>query len=107
MASTSLGAELQQLSHLLEALIVKEQDLTHKKQLRAQLAGVFDSIQSLVDSNVDAATHEYQKARHSVEHANAKIIAALTDLSQVAAAIATVGKVVDTLGKLAPAAAAA
>lgn len=33
MSSTSLGAGLQQLSHLLEVLIIKESDITKAKQL--------------------------------------------------------------------------
>lgn len=104
MTTSSLGAELRQLSHLLEALIIKEPDLAKKQLLREQLAKVFDSLQSLVDANVDAATKEYKKATKGVEQANGKVIDALKDLGQVAETIQTVGKAVDTLGKLVAAA---
>lgn len=105
MTQTSLGAELQQMSHLLEALIIKESDREKKKSLREQLAKVFDAIQALVDANVDAATHEYRRARKGIEAANGDIVDALKDLGKVAETIQSVGKAVDQLGKLAAAAA--
>lgn len=61
MTNSSLGAELRQLSFLLEALIIKEPDLAKKQLLREQLAKVFDSLQSLVDANIDAATKEFKE----------------------------------------------
>jgi len=36
MSNTSLGAELQQLSHLLEVLIIKEPDITKANKLRKE-----------------------------------------------------------------------
>ncbi len=105
MTQTSLGAELQQMSHLLEALIIKETDREKKKSLREQLAKVFEAIQALVDANVDAANNEYRKARKGIEAANGDIVDALKDLGKVAETIQSVGKAVDKLGKLAAAAA--
>ena len=104
MAKTTLGAELQQLSHLLQALIAKETDLKKKDELREQLAKVLDSIQALVEVNVKAATAEYAKARKAIEKANGEVIEAMKDLAKVAETINTVAKVVDVLGKLAKAA---
>ena len=101
MSDTTLGADLQQLSHLLEALIAKETDLKKKDDLREQLAKVFDSIQALVELNVKAATAEYAQAKEGVEKANGEVREAIKDLEKVAKTINTVAKVVDILGKLA------
>ena len=106
MSDTTLGADLQQLSHLLEALIAKEIDLKKKDDLREQLAKVFDSIQTLVELNVKAATAEYAQAKEGVEKANGEVLEAIKDLDKVAKTINTVAKVVDILGKLSKTAAA-
>lgn len=104
MSNRTLGAELQQLSHLLQALIAKETDLKKKDELREQLAKVLDSIQTLVEVNVKAATAEYARAREGIEKANREVIEAINDLAKVAKTINTVARVVDVLGNLAKAA---
>jgi hypothetical protein len=105
MSSTSLGAELQQLSHLLEVLIIREPDIDKARQLSEKHQEVLNIIRRLVDINVNAATKEYIQARESVEQANAEAIVAIQDLAKVAKIINTIAKVVDILGKLAAAAA--
>lgn len=105
MSNTSLGAELQQLSHLLEVLIIKEPEIEKAKKLREALQAVLNIIGELVDRNVDSATEEYANARKGVEQANAAAHAAIQDLAKVAETINTIAKVVDILGQLAKAAA--
>ncbi len=104
MSITSLGAELQQLSHLLEVLIIKESDISKAKQLSEKHQEVLNKIRELVDTNIDTATQKYIKAREGVVQANAEILAAIQDLAKVAETINTIAKVVDMLGKLAKAA---
>lgn len=105
MANDTLGNELQQLSHLLEALIVKETKPRNRKVLRDRLSEVLDAIQELVELNVAKATNEYNLALANVQKANSDIILAIQDLSRVAATINQLAQVVDILGKLAVAAA--
>ncbi|AEJ02732.1 hypothetical protein Nit79A3_2984 [Nitrosomonas sp. Is79A3] len=100
MSNTSLGAELQQLSHLLEILIIKEPDIGRKEQLREKLQEVLNIIRELVDANVAAATQEYAEARESVEQVNAKILVAIQDLAKVAETINNLSKELDILEKL-------
>ena len=97
----NLGAELQQLSHLLEVLIIKEPDLAKAKQLSEKHQEVLNIIRVLVSANVDAATAEYAKATEGVEKANGEVLEAIKDLAKVAKTINTVAKVIDILGKLA------
>jgi ABC-type transporter Mla subunit MlaD len=101
MSDTNLGLELQQLSHLLEALIIKEPDIDKAKQLREQHFEVLEKIRKLVDGNVAATTEELKQATESVEKANGQVIDALKDLQKVAETINTTAKVLETLGKLA------
>jgi len=105
MANDTLGNELQQLSHLLEALIVKETKPRNRKVLRDRLSEVLDAIQELVELNVAKATNEYNLALANVQKANSDILLAIQDLSRVAATINQLAQVVDVLGKLAVAAA--
>ena len=105
MSNTNLGAELQQLSHLLEVLIIKEPDLAKAKQLSEKHQEVLNAIRVLVSANVNSATAEYAKAREGVEKANGEALEAIKDLAKVAKTINTVAKVVDILGKLVKAAA--
>ena len=100
MSNTSLGAELQQLSHSLEILIIKEPDIGRKEQLREKLQEVLNIIRELVDANVAAATQEYAEARESVEQVNAKILVAIQDLAKVAETINNISKTLDILEKL-------
>jgi septation ring formation regulator EzrA len=100
MSNTSLGAELQQLSHSLEILIIKEPDIGRKEQLREKLQEVLNIIRELVDANVAAATQEYAEARESVEQVNAKILVAIQDLAKVAETINNISKALDILEKL-------
>lgn len=106
MSNASLGSELQQLSHLLEVLIIKEPDATKAKQLSEKNQQVLNAIRRLVDINVNTATKEYAQARDSVEQANTKVLATIQDLTKVAETINTIAKVLDVVGKLAKAAAA-
>lgn len=105
MANNTLGNELQQLSHLLEALIVKETNPSNRKVLRDRLSQVLDAIQELVELNVAKATNEYNLALANVQRANSDILLAIQDLSKVATTINQLAQVVDVLGKLAVAAA--
>lgn len=105
MSNTNLGAELQQLSHLLEVLIIKESDIKTAEKLRELHQEVLNMIRKLVDANVASATEEYVAAREGVEQANTEVLAAIQDLAKVAETINTIAKVVDVLGKLAKAAA--
>lgn len=100
MSNTSLGAELQQLSHSLEILIIREPDIGRKEQLRDKLQEVLNIIRELVDANVAAATQEYAEARESVEQVNAKILVAIQDLAKVAETINNISKALDILEKL-------
>ncbi len=100
MSNTSLGAELQQLSHSLEILIIREPDIGRKEQLRDKLQEVLNIIRELVDANVAAATQEYAEARESVEQVNAKILVAIQDLAKVAETINNISKTLDILEKL-------
>lgn len=100
MSNTSLGAELQQLSHSLEILIIREPDIGRKEQLRDKLQEVLNIIRELVDANVAAATQEYAEARESVEQVNAKILVAIHDLAKVAETINNISKTLDILEKL-------
>jgi|CXWL01.1.fsa_nt_gi septation ring formation regulator EzrA len=100
MSDTSLGPELQQLSHSLEILIIREPDIGRKEQLRDKLQEVKNIIGKLVDANVAAATQEYAEARESVEQVNAKILVAIQDLAKVAETINNISKALDILEKL-------
>ncbi len=100
MSNISLGAELQQLSHSLEILIIREPDIGRKEQLRDKLQEVLNIIRELVDANVAAATQEYAEARESVEQVNAKILVAIQDLAKVAETINNISKALDILEKL-------
>ncbi|MDP1787472.1 hypothetical protein [Nitrosomonas sp.] len=100
MSNTSLGAELQQLSHSLEILIIREPDIGRKEQLRDKLQEVLNIIRELVDANVAAATQGYAEARESVEQVNAKILVAIQDLAKVAETINNISKTLDILEKL-------
>ena len=101
MTDTTLGAELQQLTHLLEVLIIKEPDLVKAKQLRDKQEDVLNAIRVLVSANVTAASAEYAKARTGVEKANGQVIEAIKDLAKVAETINTIAKVVEKLAKAA------
>lgn len=105
MSDTDLGAELQQLSHSLETLIIKEPDVAKARQLSEKHQEVLETIRKLVSINVNAATAEYAHAREAVEKANNDILDAINDLAKVAKTINTIAKVVDVVGKLAAAAA--
>jgi hypothetical protein len=105
MATNNLGAELQQLSHLLEALIIKEPDFDKAKKIRDEQEKVLSLIRHLVSANVNAATKEYEKACGDLEKANAKVLEALADLKKVAQTIDAVAQAVELAGQLAAAAA--
>lgn len=105
MSNSTLGTDLIQLSHLLQALIAKEPDRNKKNALREQLAQVLDAIMVFVEMNVTAATAEYAAARKGIEQANNEIMDAMRDLAKVAETINTIAKVVEVIGKLAAAAA--
>ena len=100
MSNTSLGAELQQLYHSIEILIIREAVIGRKEQLRDKLQEVLNIIRELVDANVAAATQEYAEARESVEQVNAKILVAIQDLAKVAETINNISKTLDILEKL-------
>ncbi len=100
MSTTNLGAELQQLSHLLEVLIIKEPDATRAKLLSDIHQDVLSEIRALVSANIDAATQQYAAASSAVEQANDNVLEAIKDLEKVADTIKTVAKVVDVLRQL-------
>jgi len=103
MSNPNLGAELQQLAHLLEVLIIKETNPAKARQLGEIHQVVIQTIQRLVSANIDAATEKYAEALKGVENANEQVLEAIKDLAKVAETINTIAKVLDILGRLAEA----
>lgn len=101
MSNSNLGAELQQLSHLLEVMIIKQNDVAQARLLSDIHQDVLAEIRSLVNANINTATPQYVSATASVKAANDEILDAIKDLKKVADSIKTVAKVVEVLRKLA------
>lgn len=97
----TLGKDLQKMSHLLQALILSEPNVTQKKALRKQLTAVLDVTAQLVDRNVGDVTDLYRRSTEAVEQANAQIIQAMQELGEVAATIDAIAQAVDLLAELA------
>jgi hypothetical protein len=97
----TLGKDLQKMSHLLQALILSEPNVTKKKALRKQLTAVLDVTAQLVDRNVGEVTDLYRRSTGAVEQANAQIVLAMQDLGEVAETIDAVAQAVDLLAELA------
>ncbi len=97
----TLGKDLQKMSHLLQALILSEPNVTQKKELRKQLTAVLDVTAQLVDRNVGDVTDLYRRSTEAVEQANSQIIQAMQELGEVAATIDAIAQAVDLLAELA------
>lgn len=97
----TLGKDLQKMSHLLQALILSEPNVTRKKELRKQLTAVLDVTAQLVDRNVGDVTDLYRRSTKAVEQANSQIIQAMQELGEVAATIDAIAQAVDLLAELA------
>jgi len=89
------------MSHLLQALILSEPNVTRKKELRKQLTAVLDVTAQLVDRNVGDVTDLYRRSTEAVEQANSQIIQAMQELGEVAATIDAIAQAVDLLAELA------
>lgn len=98
MPTTSLDAELQQLSHLLEILIINEADAAQTKLLNDIHQEIVSKTPALAFAKAD--DQQYEFASSAVEAANEKILEAIKDLDLVPDTIKALGKVVIMLGKL-------
>jgi len=98
MPITRLSAELQQLSHLLEILIINETDEAQTKSLNEIHQQILSKSRLLADTH--AYAQQYEAAGSCVETTNEKILAAIKDLALVPEVITALSKIAVILEKL-------
>ena len=101
--NTTLGRRLMSNLEAVNTLLLKTAsptDLANLKQTRAKL---LEQISTLVDTNLDRATQEYQAATRGLQAAAASIQHAISGMESVAKAVETLAKALDLVAKLIPA----
>lgn len=98
----TVGRRLVRMLEDINALIPKAQseDLEKLKKTRKEL---LDRIGTLVESNLNRASQEYQEAADGLGAASAAIRRAIAGMESVAKAVAAIAKAVELIAKLAPA----
>jgi hypothetical protein len=97
---TTLGRELLNALEAVNGLILKPASPQDRENLSHTRARLIEQIGALVDTNLNRANQDYQRATSSLQAASGLIRRAISDMESVAQAVETLARALDLVTRL-------
>jgi len=101
--NTTLGRELLNALEAVNGLILKPASPQDRETLSQTRARLIEQIGALVDTHVDRASQDYQRATSGIQVASGSIRRAMNGMESIAQAVETLAKRLDLVIRLIPA----